>query len=445
MRNHATLSTEQRAGLASLLLLLVLLLPGCPASKQPRSWQGSDYAKVVRYTYSGLRIAQRIEPRAYAHIEVLFAKPDHESEALTKVLLQTILLGGSENQPGSAFVTALERAGALVDVQFRPTHAALRLRCLPMHLPDAFNALSELLRKPLLPAAQFGYQCDLARRQLATAQQAPAALAQAQLQAALYEDHVNPSLDWDQDETDYARHQYIPLNLLVKCRMAITTVGPVDAEQLGDRLFNTLDQLPDGECAAPILRTPRWGQVQATQLTGGEQHISAAFPGPPAGHPDAVPLAAAMDLLQAWMQQRLVISQRLLTTAAARYLPGMAGQPGQVSLELGGPRPLQAAELVLSEIRTLKAEGMRPSRLDSAKAWLAVEGGLAMESAPAIAEQMGTALFTDGWPNFGNPEARIAALKPAHIQLVMNKYCSQVSWGFAGDTLRLDRKTLLRL
>ena len=445
MRNHATLSTELRTGLSSLLLLLVLLLPGCPSSKQPRSWQGSDHAKVVRYTYAGLRIAQRIEPRPYAHIEVLFAKPDHESEALTKALLQTILLGGSESQPGAAFVSALERAGALVDVQFRPTHAALRLRCLPAHMPDAFDALTGLLAKPLLPEDQFGYQCDLARRQLAASSATPAAQANAQLQAALYADDVAPSLDWDQDDADYARHQYIPLSLLVKCRVAITTVGPVDAEQLGDRLFNTLDQLPDGECVPPAVRTPRWGQIHATHVTGGEQHISAAFPGPPAGHPDAVPLAAAMDLLQAWMQQRLVISQRLLTTAEARYLPGMAGQPGQVSLELGGPRPLQAAELVLSEIRTLKAEGMRPSRLDSARAWLAVEGGLAMESAPAIAEQMGTALFTDGWSNFGNPEARVAALKPAHIQLVLNKYCTQVCWGFAGDTLRLDRKTLLRL
>jgi predicted Zn-dependent peptidase len=443
MQNRAISSTER--WLALLGLAVVLLLPGCPGRQNIRSWQGSDHAKVARYTYAGLRIAQRYEPRPYAHVEVLFAKNDFESLELTRLLLQSVLLGGSADQPGPAFVAALERAGAVVDLQLRPTHVALRLRCLSSHLQDAFGILADALLHPVVPRDPFGQQCDALRRQLASRLQEPAELARLQLQAALYDDTAPPAFEWDRDEADYVQNHYLGTSLLIKCRMAVTTVGPVDAEQLGDCLFNTLDQLPEGECAPATYRAPAWGRIAATQVDGGQQHISGALPGPPAGHPDAVVLAATMDLLQAWMQQRLVIGQRLLTSAEARYLPGMAGQAGQVSLELGGPRPLQAAELLLSELRTLKAEGIRPGRLDSAKAWLAVDGGIGMESAAAIAEQMGTAIHTDAWPNFGNPEARIAALRPAHIQQVLNTYATQISWGFAGDTLRLDRKTLLRL
>lgn len=443
MQNRAISSIER--WLALLGLAVVLLLSGCPGRQGIRSWQGSDHAKVARYTYAGLRIAQRYEPRPYAHVEVLFAKSDFESLDLTRLLLQSVLQGGSASQPGPAFAAALERAGALVDLQVRPTHVALRLRCLPAHMREAFGALADALLHPVIPRDPFGYQCDALQRQLAARLQQPAELARLQLQAALYDDHAVPSFEWGQDEADYVQNHYLGTSLLIKCRMAVTTVGPVDAEQLGDCLFNTLDQLPDGECVPPTLRSPAWGRIAATQVEGGAQHISGAFPGPPAGHPDAVALAATLDLLRAWMQQRLVIDQRLLTSAEARYLPGMAGLPGQVSVELGGPRPLQAAELLLSELRTLKAEGIRPGRLDSAKAWLAVEGAIGMETAAAIAEQMGTALYTDAWPNFGNPEARIAALRPAHIQQVLTTYLTQVSWGFAGDTLRLDRKTLLRL
>lgn len=419
-------------------LVLLLLLTGCPASKAPRSWQGSDHAKVARYTYAGLRIAQRTEPRPYAHVEVLFGRELDRAfgYALTEVLLATALQGGSDDLPGPEFAAALERAGALVDIQTRANHLAIRLRCLPDQLAPAFEALAGVLLRPRFPL-------ELYTRLSVQSQAVSTASAEASLQAALHPD-ILPEQIAAPDHENALR--FLRNEVLVKCRMAITTVGPIDAEQLGDRLFNTLDQLPDGDCIPEPLAQPAWGRIVThLDLVDEHQHIAGAMPGPLAGHPDAFPLAAAMDILHTWMQQRLVLEQHLLTAAEARYLPGLPGQAGQVRIALDGPRALQAAELFLSELRTLKAVPMRASRLDSAKAWLAVDGGIGMETAAAIAEQMGAAVYADSWANFGNPEARVAALTPAHIQHVLSTYCTQIAWGYIGDTLRLDRKTLLRL
>jgi predicted Zn-dependent peptidase len=441
MHNRATSLIEARLGLLGLTLLL--LLTGCPGSKGPRSWQGSDHAKVARYSYAGLRIAQRTEPRPYAHVELLFQR-DSEAEQFSQhieVLLATAIQGGSEDLSGPEFIMALERAGALVDLQVRPNHYAIRLRCLPEQLTPAFDAFAAVLLRPRFPEevyarvlAQIGTP---APNGTTPAQHALRCLRAARATTA-------PIVEAPaQDRASALR--VLREEVFVKCRMAITTVGPTDAEQLGDRLFNSLDQLPDGNCPPAAPQPTAWGRIVAQQLSGGVQHISGEMPGPAADHPDAFPAVATMHIINAWLQQRFIIGMHLLTAADARYQPGAAGQPGSLRIDLEGPKALQATELLLSEIRSLKADGIRPSLLDSARVGLSLDGSIGLETAAVMAEQIGAAIFADSWPNFGNPEARVAALRPAHIQHVLTTYATQVCWGYAGDTLRLDRKTLLRL
>jgi predicted Zn-dependent peptidase len=151
---------------------------------------------------------------------------------------------------------------------------------------------------------------------------------------------------------------------------------------------------------------------------------------------------AAARILDSQIRRRVVEELKIAVAAEVRYVPV---PPAHLRISMTGPRMLQSAELALSEIRKMKEYGVRESALDSAKKWMLSEQQMALESSSNWSQQAALAILTGGWGSFGNPEERLQALTTGHLQYVMEKYATGISWGFVGDTTRIDRKTLLRL
>lgn len=430
------------------LLALVCVLWGCPLRKGPRAWQGPDAGKVVRYTSSGIRVAQVYEGRAYAHLEVLVEKDAQVlAPGLEALVLEVALQGGTEALDGMAYGAALERAGAVVDVVSHETYVAVRMRCLPQHLGEAFGVLSGAFTAPRFPEALYVARRNAKVAQLREMGEVPQALADALVREAAFEGGIaGRSEVADPDLLAGVSHgmarAYLRDVLLLRCRMAVVVVGPVEPEDVGDALFNTLDQLPEGDCSGEVAEVgPKVGQVRALQSTEAIQALVGVVPAPGPESPAAFVAGVVMDMYGDWLRARLIADQGMLLEADARYV---AGPVAHLRIDLAGPKVLPAVELALSELRRLREFGVTEGRLDSARAWLGAERMMGMESAQALAGQLGMAELCSGWVNYGNPDVRVGAVKAKHVQSVLEEYCHGISWGFVGDTTKMDRRTLLR-
>lgn len=430
----------------TMIATMLVFLTGCPSARQPKPYVGTDINRIARYDYAGIPVAQVQESRPYVHLEVLFGRLPGMDRGLEAIILEAVMLGGTGDLDPYVFALKMESAGGILDLVEREGYVSLRLRCLPEDLKESFLLMSQLLIHPQLEESVVSGVVAEHKALMRASENSPELAAEMLLREFAFAGtpsarSSSPSPSTLAISTPASLHRLAVSEMFIRCNMGILVAGPVDAEMVGDLLFGTIDQLPEGDCPAISEMSVTTGLVAMEHRPEGIEAITAALPAPGPGSPDAFVMDAAARILDAQARKRVVEQLRIAVNSEIRYV---ALPPAHLRITMTGPRMVQSAELVLSEIRKMKENGIRETALDSAKRWMLSEQQMALESSSNWAQQAAMSVLTGGWGGFGNPQERIEALSPSHLQYVMEKYATGISWGFVGDTTRIDRRTLLR-
>lgn len=432
-----------------LLLLVMVLCGGCPRVPKPPTQ--SAIGGLLVYEYAGMTVMHQYSAREYLHVRIHFGwqRPEESSRAAQLLAVEGAFLAGAGKYSPEECAGRWEVAGATLDVVSTPDGPVVQINCLPERLDMTWEMLKLCLSDPAFDkvafqalraarvAAQEALEADRAHQAMV------AAWGQAWPDVEMESAMEGSAAALEGVARTTAAETFRDL-MRQRCNLRLVTVGPLDAERISDLLLNTVDALPDGECesqdapaAAPQLR-----QVRLVHAPRGLEAVAGIFPGPPPGSIETFPMLLAMHILDHRLHSRLVGRDQVATRAVARYI---AGHAGYNLIEVAGPNAFQCAEFILSELRSIKANGFTDAEVEMAKRALVAHIALGYESAPGLAARLDAAAEQGMTATTGHEQWLLETATAKTVNALLRQYLTGISWGIVGDTAGIDRKSLQRL
>ncbi|MEM6271900.1 MAG: hypothetical protein AAF998_20855 [Bacteroidota bacterium] len=431
------------------LVLLGLLIAGCPGS-QSNELAHDPMAGVVRFEYSKIRVVQQYSDRPYIHLRLYFeggaALRDPARVGLQALAIEAALRGGAGTMSGANFRQKLEMRGAEVKTEHGPDHSAVVLNCLSEQFEAVWGIFSQALLDPQFSEADFRQiQREMVAR-VAERVEDPVQQAHRLAEAAGFSPETadDPSAAQINAYSAPQARAYFTQELAQKCRLVLVTVGPIDGEGIVDLLLDNLDRLPEGPCGET--RPPEWiansRSLRARQSSARIQAVSGVLIRQTEAALPADGLAPVWaDLLDLVLQARLRevgLEGSLRVSAEVRR-----GQP--IRLTMQSPRALACTEILLAELRKLKENGLSAEEWERIRRHLLTARALAWESAEGMGKYLGESnLLVD--PALWGSELR--GLQEMSLKAVNGRIRQElggVTWGYVGDTTRMDRQNLENL
>jgi zinc protease len=428
-----------------LLLTTASILTGCP--RRVKLPERANVGGLMVYDYSGVMVLHQFSGRDYVHVRLHFGwqQPEESSHAAQSLAVETAFAAGAGDFLPTEFATRLEGVGATIDFVPTAEGPVIQMNCLPERLEAALGLFNLCLAKPRFDRAAFQAlrSARVAAQKAAEADHSQQALAAA-LEGAwpMGETVAGKAADYEAVALATAEATFLEL-MRKRCNLRLVTVGPIEAEQIADLLYNAVEALPLGECAtsSPEISAPQLQQVKLVHASQGMQAVAGLFPGPPPGATDAIPMRLIMHMVEKRLREN-VVRHHIATEAEASYV-GTA--PGYNLIQITGANAFQCAEFCLSELRKVKAGGFTEVEVAHAKKALQTKMGLGYESAPGLAATL------DGMAGLGKPtlagnEGRyLEAARAKDLTAMLRAYLTGITWGIVGDTAGIDRKSLQRL
>jgi predicted Zn-dependent peptidase len=439
--------TKRQFRFAPLLVLLLLLSFGCPRS--PQLPTQPHVGGLLVYEYSGMRVMHQYSDRGYVHLRLHFGwqRPEENSYAAQNLAVEAAFRCGAGDLAPAAFARRLEAVGATMNFQATVDGPVVTIDCLPDRLQATWKLIDLCLTDPLFEKESYA---RLRKGRVALQQTAETDRGQQALEAALlaaWPERAQAGLQKTVAQLEAvalvtAQTTFRDL-MRQRCNLSLIVVGPIQAEQVSDLLLETVENLPEGNCAdAPRWSAPLTGRARLIQEARGGQALVGIFPGPSPASPTTVQMRLVMHMLERRLRNKLVVHDKLAARLDAHYITTM---PGYNLIQVSGGNAFQCAEFALSELRKLRANGFVQAELDAAKAFMKSQIALGYEAAPSLAAQLDAHASAQIVNLAGNELAWIDASTPKICSALLNQYLTGISWGLVGDTVGVDRKSLNRL
>lgn len=432
-----------------LLLLALLVLSGCPGAGGEA--RGEDpLAGVYRFEYSKIRVVQQYSNRDYVHLRLYLlhgpALADPTRAGLESLAVEGALTCGAGQRSGAQFAAQIESLGAQFGHYHTSEYSVLTLDCLPDKLREAWAVFSSALLEPQFDEGRFAAIKAARIARLEGEADQPDQEVERLARETAYAGH--PEAIPSEGEAELIRsytaaqaQRYFSRSLLKKCAMVLVTVGPVDGETIADMLYDNIDMLAEGDCEqAPVV--PRGASpALVTQHVDDLpiQYVVGTLYSQP-DQPLRMQLAPVLiQIVQARLDARFPTPNPFACQPQIRYLPTLQGH-GRI--QLSSPRALACTELVLSELRKLRQEGLTEEEWASLRPTLVNQMRMRRETAVGIADLLGTCLVSGDWENCGRETIWVQKLRVKKLNFLLSTQLGGISLAYIGDTTRMDRKTL---
>jgi predicted Zn-dependent peptidase len=231
--------------------------------------------------------------------------------------VEHMLFKGSRKRPTAKDISeAVDRVGGMLNGGTDRELTVYYVKVARPHFPIAVDLLVDMLRRPLVDAAEVEKERRVIIEELATVSDSPAQQVDILLDAVLWPDQP---LGWDvagKPETvatltraqvlDYLARQYVPNNLVV------SVAGAVEHAEVVDLLARELADWPVGNPAAwhPATDGRCGGRLHVHYKNTEQAHISLAVHGVANQHPDRYAVDLLSVILGEGMSSRLFMELR---------------------------------------------------------------------------------------------------------------------------------------
>ncbi|MEM7038963.1 MAG: insulinase family protein, partial [Bacteroidota bacterium] len=407
------------------LLLAALWWTGCPGSGR-KPMQVDTLADVSRFTHSDIQVVHQHSDHSLMHFRLYImegaARTTPSFAGVANLALETALAGTAEKDLRGE----LEARGARIAHFTTPDYSVITLECLPDKVEEAWALFAKALTEPVFDKTRFESLKAAHLSRLKTGESQPGILAGRMAREAAFggtpygipPEGTAGSIEAMElgDVRDYFK-----LELMRKCKLMLVAVGPVDMEGVTDLLYNTLDMLPLGDCrqGAPDVEGPEVRRIAAAHRIMPRQYMVGTLPGPPPNSPLALPMEVLLRILKQRLHQRLVVDEPLTFAPEVRYVPQ---RKGYGLIRFSSHQALKCAELVLSELRKIRKDGISTEELDEVRKLIRTELEAGYETASGIAARLGNSALNDGWTLFGQEAYRLPELRTKALDEVIRKY-----------------------
>lgn len=432
-------------------LLLALLFSACPGPHEVPI-AVDPMAGVSRFDYSGIRIVQQYNDRGYVHLRLYFergaALNDPELAGLEPLAVAGAMEGGAGDMSGAEFAAKLEGLGAEFGYSSRNDYSVIVLSCLAGQLKSTWEVFSQALLDPRFDAEVFGWLRERQVARLEARRQAGSYWVEHKAQRAALERSTEEAKGSPDQIRSYSAGQakeYFLGQMMQRCRMVLVTSGPVDGEEVADLLLDNLDLRPSDNCPEPRgpvglpSRKPLLAFASDAEPGGPQmEYVAGVLSGEDLG-PERTALRHSMAwLLERKLQDRILASG--LECAASVRVLERDGFP--LALALQSTRGLACTELVLSELRLLRSNGLTETEWIALRREALSRSFLRRESAESAVGSLAECVLYHCWETCGQETELLQRLSTKSINTLMRKELAGITLAYQGDTTRIDRKVL---
>lgn len=321
------------------------------------------------------------------------------------VLLAELCQRGAGGRDSRAFSDALDRLGVRRSVAPGPMHLSVSTVCLGSNLLEALPLITDLVRRPALPAEGFEPARNLAMQAIEGLEDDPQEKVGILLRERLLPPPFNRSgygrLE-DLAGTSIERLRTVWRERAVPKGSIIAVAGDVDA----DAVARTFDQLLGdwrGEAAEPRETAPAAMGVFHEESESSQSHVAIGFRAPTEGDPDALAMRLAVRILGGGSSSRLFTEVRerrgLCYSVGASYSSGR--DRGALSI-YAGSTPERAQETIDCIQKEVAAFEKGVTADEFQRATVGQKSGLVMSGESTSARA--TTLAAD-WYRLGRPRS----------------------------------------
>lgn len=223
--------------------------------------------------------------------------------------------------------------------------------------------------------------------------------------------------------------------------LRLVIAGNVGAEQVGDLLFNSLANLPgDPEAIGPLpVRDIRPSSVHVVENGNYAPRIILVMQFGGGGEIDGA-LEVLAEVIGSAM--RLSFGKDELAKASLE-VGNFAGSPPSIVLSIDGKNAIPMAELVISELRKLKGEGVGEEAFAVARNKVLSRAMGSYDSNRSWADALSKNI-ANGERTFFQDISGIRDASPKQLSKLLQNDWQSINWFIVGDTAKVDENTLLR-
>ncbi len=341
-------------------------------------------------------------------------------------MLEHMVFKGAGQRSSRDIVEVIEAEGGQLNAATGQERTSFQVRCLKGGLPLGMAVIADLIRRPVIDAAELEREKDVIAQEIAEAADQPDDQVFELALGAAFGDHpLGRPILGTVESLAPARRDALSVfhrGLYAPGRLVISAAGAVDEDELlrlAEALFGDME--PGAGLAPPT--PPRFAAGHAVEKRRLEQaHLVLMLPGVDRHHPDIFAQGAFVEILGGGMSSRLfqeVREDRGLAYAIDAYEDAY-DDAGLVGVYAGtaGDKATAAARLVADILKRLASDAT-PGELARAKAQVRAGYFMRREQPLARAEQnAGQVLFFNRLFSTGAVAAEIDAVGMADLRRV---------------------------
>lgn len=437
-----------------LTLALLVFLSACTGPKEAATEQlevalDSPTSTVKEMNVDGMRVLFKPSTNevisANLFINGGMANYTLENEGIENLALYMVTNGGTKNYPRSEFFGKLEKMGSSVNFNTGYDYSTISLRCVKDKFEESWPLFKDAILNPAFNAKDF----DLSKqRMVATAQRAESDPDTYLRKTSLR--NTFEGLNYAKNEKgtpeslealglDATRAHY--KKILNKTQCALVIVGNLDEAQVIARTKEIIGSLPAGTFKktqeVPInISSPKVNMLPRDIKTN---YMRGYMNAPGYDHPDKTAMQLAMSMLskRLWIEVR---SKRNLSYAPySAYASSLTGNP-YCFLYASTDDPNQTAQVMIDEIKKLRADGFTPEELASNKALFVTYHYLRNETNSSQATNLGAADMAAHWSRTEKFIKEVELIDLQKLNTVFNKYTKAIEWTYLGNPDLVDQK-----
>jgi len=302
--------------------------------------------------------------------------------------VEHMLFKGTPTRSAEAIAQQVDSIGGQLDAFTSKEYAGYYVKVLDEHLPLAVDVLADLVSNPLFDAGDIEREKKVILEEIKMVEDTPDDLVHEIFAEGFYGGHPlgrpilgTPATVSALDQAtlrDYFSRTYVASNFIV------VAVGNIEHEQVQALVERALSGVPRGEIgpaeAAPVVSSV----VQVRQKDLEQSHVCFGTVALPQQHPDRYAGYALNTSLGGSMSSRLFQNVREKRGLAYAVFSGLSAYHDVGSLSIyagcGNDSVAELVDVVVNELRVLKAGGLDPVELRRAKDHLKGSLMLGLES-----------------------------------------------------------------
>lgn len=439
-------------GKIALCIMLVVFLSGCPPK---RNVVMSHYVKPLNlfpYQYGALSMIHSPADEAVVHFAIQFKGglenyPDH-LQGIEKLAIRTVAESAPEGKSQSEFLSDLDWIGASIGSQVHEDYSLLTMTLPVEEWRTGLKLMLKWVANPTMDIAAFERAKETALLEADRNQKDPSfglhqqTMEQAFPGKAYGKDLAGTPSTLKALTLDRIKEYYRDF-LLQQCRITFIWTGRPERFDVEEMLVGTIGKLPEGNCQ-PLVYVPIFPQASTLNQIGStfpQYQLEASFPSPDGYSPEAAAMDLALRMLEDQLSSALTVVDAYPISMRVSPLPL---KQGVSTIYFHTSQPNKCAETTIQVLKKALSEGFTATELEQAKRGKLTELWLSNESGQERMQQGAKVAVATNFPQAVDYPRYVAEVSAEQVKLVLNKYCTALSWTISGPATGVSKEYYLQ-